>query len=255
MGIQLFNRVGRKLVPTPEGQTLHRRFREYQAGLQSLLSDLVDADAAVRGLVRLGLSLGVPRVRIAQFLGDFGKRHPETTLRVFYGAHDDLNARLLDGRADFVFSFGPEGEALGRIASKKLFAQELVLVSGRKWWTPGFDLEQLREVPIIDYYQSAPLIQRWIQHHYRRKPPKLDVRIWAATTDLALELILKGGGVCVLPRNIVTPYLRNGRLRIVETGRSEVIDFIWLKELSKAYRGRALAAFRQAALEDLAEES
>jgi DNA-binding transcriptional LysR family regulator len=152
-----------------------------------------------------------------------------------------------------VLSFDPEGEALGRIHSLRLFSQELVLVATRKWWSSSFDLQRLGEVPIVDYYQSAPLIRRWVQHHYRRKSPKLDVRYWAATTDLATELILQGAGVGVLPRNLAAPHLKSKRLRLISTTRAEVVDFIWLKELASAYRGPALAAFRQAALEELSE--
>ena len=99
----------------------------------------------------------------------------------------------------------------------------------------------------------APLITRWVQHHYRRKSPKLDVRYWAATTDLATELILRGAGVGVLPRNLAAPHLRAKQLRLVSTPRDEVVDHIWLKESTAAYRGPALAAFRRAALEELSE--
>ena len=255
LGIMLFNRVGRKLVLTREGQLLRRRFRSVQEELQRTLSELTDADAPVSGLVRLGLSLGVPRLQLAEFLASFGARHPGARLRVYYAPHADLNERLLDGRIDFVLSFDPQGEALGRIRSLRLFSQELVLVSTRKWWSSKFDLQRLREVPIVDYYQSAPLITRWVQHHYRRKAPKLDVRYWAATTDLATELILQGAGVGVLPRNLAAPHLRSKRLRLISTARAEVVDFIWLKELASAYRGPVLAAFRQAALEELAGSS
>jgi len=253
LGLMLFNRVGRKLVLTREGQVLRRRFRDYQQALQQTLSELTDADAPVHGLIRLGLSLGVPRLQVAGLLAAFGARHPQTTVRVYYAPHADLNERLLAGRVDFVLSFDPEGEALGRIRSLRLFSQELVLVATRKWWSPKFDLNRLREVPIVDYYQSAPLIFRWVQHHYRRKSPKLDVRYWAATTDLATELILEGAGVGVLPRNLAAPHLKSRRLRVIETSRPEVIDFIWLKELAHAYRGPALTAFRQAALEELSQ--
>lgn len=251
LGVQLFNRVGRKLVLTQEGQLLHRRFRDYQRELQQTLSELVDTEGAVRGLVRLGLSLGVPRVRVAGFLADFSGRYPETAIRVYYETHDELNSGLLEGRLDYVFSFDPEGEAFGRIRAQRLFAQELVLVAGRKWWRPDFDLDALAATPVVDYYQSSPLVHRWIAHHYRRKAPRLDVRVWAATTDLALELILKGAGVGVLPRLVALPYLKTRRLRVVETGRPEVVDFIWMKELAGAYRGRALSAFRSSALDVL----
>lgn len=251
LGAKLFDRVGRRLVMTREGRLLRGRFRSYQQALQETLSELADEDAPVRGLVRLGLSLGVPRTRIADQLASFGAKHPATSVRVYYAPLSDLNERLLAGSIDFALSFDPEGEALGRIRSLRLFSQELVLVAARKWWKQKFDLDHLRGVPIVDYYQSAPLITRWVQHHYRRKSPRLKVRYWAATTDLAIELILKGAGVGVLPRELAAPYLKAKRLRLVGSSRAELVDFIWLKELENAYRGPALGAFRESAIEEL----
>jgi DNA-binding transcriptional LysR family regulator len=252
LGIRLFDRVGRRLVLTREGRVLQARFRDHQRALQETLSQLVDDTGPVRGLVRLGLSLGVPRQPVAELLSHFSERHPGATTRVYYAPHADLNEGLLEGRIDYVLSFDPEGEALGRIRSLQLFSQELVLVSTKRWWKRSFSFEQLQQVPIVDYYQSAPLIHRWVQHHYRRKAPKLDIRSWAATTDLALELILRDVGVGVLPRKVAAPYLKSKRLRRFETGRPEVIDFIWLKELANAWRGPALAAFREVAIDELA---
>ena len=134
----------------------------------------------------------------------------------------------------------------------KLFEQQLVLVTGRKYRRHHFDLDALRDTPIVDYYQSDPLIHRWIAHHYRRKPPTLSVRVWAATTNLVLELVLGQAGVGVLPHHVALPYVKRGRLSVVKTGRPEVTDVLWLKELEGAYRGPGLEAFRSAALDEFA---
>ncbi len=249
LDVKLFNRVGRSLVLTREGQLLYTRFRDYQSRLRETLDEIVDQDREPRGLVRLGLSLGFPRLRLAKFLGKLSRENPELTFKVLYESHDELNAGLLESRLDFVFSIDRAGEGR-RIQSTRLFEQELVLVAGKRHYRPRFDADALRTIPVIDYYQSDSLIQRWATHHFRRKPPRPRVRIWAATTDLVLDLVLDGAGIAVLPRHLVRPYLERGRLLAIETGRSELRDFIWLKELRGAYRGPALAAFRSVAVRE-----
>jgi DNA-binding transcriptional LysR family regulator len=79
----------------------------------------------------------------------------------------------------------------------------------------------------------------------------LHVTIWAATTDLVLDLALRGVGAGVLPRYVAEPYLRRRRLRVVSTGRPELMDAVWLNELAGAYRDVTLEAFRAAVTGEL----
>jgi DNA-binding transcriptional LysR family regulator len=247
--VKLFDRVGRRLVLTREGRLLQSRYREHRVGLQHVLEEISGEQRAVRGTVRVGLFLGFPREPLAGFLGDFARRFPAASTRLVYGSRGELDEALADGRVDFVFAFD-RGEA-GRQAATRLFRQELVL-AGTPALAPArgqLAFASLATLPVVDYYQSEPLIQRWIAHHYRRRTPQLDVRAWAATTNLVFDLVLDGVGVGVLPRYLVEPQRREGRLRLLRTGRRELVDDIWLKERAGGYRGPALEAFRDAALE------
>jgi DNA-binding transcriptional LysR family regulator len=105
---------------------------------------------------------------------------------------------------------------------------------------------------VIDYYRSDPLIHRWIEHHAadgaRVRP---DVRIWAATTDLVLELVLGGSGVAVLPRSLVERELARKRLHAITTPHGELADTVWLDELRGAAETRGARALREAVVGQL----
>jgi DNA-binding transcriptional LysR family regulator len=172
LGLRLFDRIGRKLVLTREGRLLHDRFREYQTVLQKTVDEIVNTEREIRGTIRIGLFLGFPRVRLADFLARFTARHSKASIRVVYAPQHDLDERLLANRLDYVLSFRAKPEAGTRIASTKLFEQELVLAAGARFLRRGFDQKELRRTPFVDYYQSDPLIRRWWQHHLRtRRPP------------------------------------------------------------------------------------
>lgn len=245
LGVRLFDRIGKRLVPTRAGRTLYLRFRDYQSALQRTVDDVVNAEGEIRGLVRLGTFLGFPRGRLAAFLMAFATAHPLVQVRIVYAPEADLNARLLDNRLDYSLSFRPRSEVSSRLTSTKLYEQELVLVTGRRFLRRGFDSDELGRTPIVDYYQSDPLIARWLAHHGQ---PGLEphVTVWAATTDLVLDLVLRGIGVGVLPRYLAMPYLRRRHLRVVRTGRPELMDAVWLNEPAGAYRDTTLEAFRNA---------
>jgi len=252
LGIRLFDRVGKRLVLTRGGQLLHGQLREYHAALQRTLDALVDATGDVQGLVRVGVYLGFPRLRLATFLTRFRARHPRVQLRVVYAPQEDLNARLLRNRLDFAFALRPRSAAHAQLESMQLFEEALVLVAGRRFFRKGFSLDELARTPVVDYYQSDPLIERWLAHHYGEPTVRPSVAIWAATTDLVLDLVLGHAGVGVLPRDVAAPHLRRGRLVAQRTARPALTDWIWLNEPRGAYRDRTLEAFRAAVLRELA---
>jgi DNA-binding transcriptional LysR family regulator len=254
LGISLFDRVGKRLLLTREGQVLSERFREHQLELRRTLDEIADARGRASGPIRVGLFLGFPRVRLGRFLAAFSSRHDAAHVRVRYAPQEDLDALLLANRLDFVFSFQSRAGSSPRITATRLFEQELVLVGHRKFFHPGFDLDALARTPLVDYYRSDPLIDRWLAHHYGPEAAVrgADVRVWAATTDLVLELLLNRVGIGVLPGDVAEPWIRRRRLIRFDPGRPPLTDFIWLNEVAEGYRGAALTAFRAASLESFA---
>ncbi len=226
LGVKLFDRIGRRLVLTRGGQLLAAHLREYQAALQRTVEELVNADGAVQGQVRVGVYLGFPRLRLATFLTTFTRRHARVHVRVVYAPQEDLHVRLLRNRLDAVLALRPTADANPRVASTKLFDETLVLVAHRRRFPRGFSAAALATVPIVDYYQSDPLIARWMAHHLGDSAPRPTVTIWAATTDLVLDLVLQDAGAAVLPRTVAAPALKARRLVELRTRRPPLRDAI-----------------------------
>ncbi len=250
---RLFHRVGKRLVPTVAGERLWRGVRDHQEALLATVRDIAAGDEVPRGPVRVGLFLGFPRTRLSSLIAGFSKRFPDVSTRLVFAPESDLDRRLLNNRLDFTISFRPSGDAMPHIASTQLFEQELVLVTGKEFLPDPFDPSELARVPIVDYYQSAPLIERWLRHHVPRRRIDPRVAVWAATTDLVVELVMKNTGVGVVPRYLVDPYVSRGRLRIVRSGRAELADSIWLNELADSQHAAAGRAFRAATIAALAD--
>lgn len=250
LGAKLFDRVGKQLVLTRGGQALAAHLRDSLAALQRTVDQVVDAGGALHGAVRLGVYLGFPRLRLAAFLARFAAQHREVQLRVVYAPQEDLEARLLRNRLDVAVALRPRSEANPRIGSTPLFEEELVLVASRRFFPRGFSLAELSRTPVVDYYQSDPLIERWLTHHFGARTVAPRVAIWAATTDLVLDLVLDHAGAAVLPRDVAAPSLRRRRLRALHTRGAPLTDCIWLNELRGAYRDRTLTVFRDAVLRE-----
>ena len=77
--------------------------------------------------------------------------------------------------------------------------------------------------------------------------------IWAATTDLVLDLVLNDAGVGVLPRDVAgaRTCARRRLVALRTRGAPPLTDRIWLNELRGAYRDRTLTTFREAVVREL----
>jgi DNA-binding transcriptional LysR family regulator len=254
LSCKLFDRVGRQLVLTRAGRELYARVSLYQSGLAEALEAARGAETEVSGVVGLGLFLGFPRRRLCDLMTRFGRLHPRAAIRTVYGPERELEQRLLKNQLDYVLSFrAPEklGQSSSPVASTEMFSQNLVLVTGPRYLKAGFDLGVFRATPVVDYYQADPLIRRWLAHHHPNARVSANVRFWAATTDLVLDLVLAGAGVGVLPDHVVEPQVSARRLRVLGPKRRPLVDRIWLNEPRQAYRDATLKAFRALALEVL----
>ena len=214
---------------------------------------MVNAEREVHGLVRFGLFLGASRPALAGFLARFAAAHPKVQVKLLYGAHAELREQLLANKLDFALALVPEPRGA---RADPLDAR----CSARSWCSSRASrvargragAEAIAALRFVDYYQSSPLIRRWLRHHFPRKRLVPDVRVYAASTDLALELVLAGAGAAVLPRELAEPLVEAGRLHAVRTGRPELRDAVWLEESAGAWRGETLRAFRAALVADLA---
>ena len=244
LGVTLFHRVGKRMVLTNEGKLLRQAVGEVRGRLGSALDELRGLGSEVRGSVRVGLFLGFSRFLIADIIDAFVREHASADVRISFGPQSWLTEQLLAGKLDMALALRPGGEQAARIRSVELSAAPLVLALRKQKQLPK-TFAQIRALTFIDYYRSAPLIDRWTRHHYAdQRVPAERVRAWAASTDLALELVLRGTGAAVLPADVAEPFRRDKQLMVVPGPGAPLVDHVWLNDLAGARHGRATTTFR-----------
>jgi DNA-binding transcriptional LysR family regulator len=246
LGVELFHRVGKSMVLTREGRKLRSAAREVRALLGGTLAELAGEASEPRGPVRVGLFVGFPRLRLAGVIEEFTRAHPGARVRVAFASQAWLVDELLAGRLDLTLSLRPTREQTPHVKSEKLLAQSLVLVIRGPRKPARVDFESVRALPVVDYYPGDPLIDRWTRHHFAgKRVPRAQVRVWAASTDLALELVLKGVGAAVLPEDVVKSFRKRGQLVVLATRAEPLRDHVWLNALRSRRRALAPEAFRE----------
>ncbi len=254
LGVSLFHRVGKSLVLTREGTRLRSAVGDARGVLASALEELAGGTQEVRGAIRVGLFLGFSRFRIAAVVDDFLRRHPRARVRVVFGPQAWLLDELLAGRLDLTLSLRPKGEQTPYVRSERLFDQSLVLVAKGATGRKPIDFAGASELALVDYFQTDPLIDRWTRHHFGARRVSTDrVRAWAASTDLVLELVLRGVGAAVVPEDVADPFRRRGELEVLRGPKEPLRDPVWLNELRTTRRPRTPEAFRELLLRKFAE--
>jgi DNA-binding transcriptional LysR family regulator len=252
LGLALFLRVGRGLVLTAEGRALLRSWQDVAERLGQAVDELAVGQREVRGSVHLGVYLGFSRLRLAAVIDRFCAEHPAATLRLVYQPQAELVDLLLQGRIDMSLSLRPAREDSSQLASLQLFDHTLVLASRTGPSVRKPDFAAIAALPLIDYFRSDPLIDRWIDHHYPgQRIPRSGVRVWAASTDLALELALRGVGACVLPEDLVAAHRERGDLFVWPGQGTPLRDSVWLNGVPGGRGGLARQKFREALIEGL----
>lgn len=248
LGLQLFHRVGKRLALTNEGRILRATCGDVRARLSETLDELQELGREVRGPVRLGLFLGFSRFRLANIVDAFVREHPSAEVRITFGSQSELTEQLLVGKLDLALALRAAGEQAARIRSLELPATPLVLATRPERARPR-SFEQIGLLSFVDYYRSDPLIDRWTGHHFAgKRVPRERIRVWAASSDLALELVLRGTGAAILPADIVEPYRKAKQLAIIPGSKGPLVDHIWLNELAGPRHSRAVSTFRQLVL-------
>jgi len=253
LGVSLFHRIGKRLIPTRDGAVLLRRLKGIRVRLDAALGEVVGGDDEVRGQIRIGFFLGFSRFRLARVIDSFVRAHPHARVRVAFAPEEWLRGQLLDGRLDFTVSLRPPPEPSRHLESQELFEQSLVLAVKEFRRGPRPSAEEIAGLPIVDYYRADPLIDRWLEHHYGGPPmPREQIRVYAASTDLAVELVTAGVGAAVLPADVAEAFRRRKELVVVRGPQEPLRDAVWLNELRGAGANRAHAAFRQQLVRSLA---
>jgi LysR family transcriptional regulator, nitrogen assimilation regulatory protein len=130
LGVELFERSARGIVPTPAGLRYYKRCVEAVGRLASANEEARSLAGHVTGDLRIGLMPTFTRAVLAPTLEDFVPRHPEVRLHVFEGYSGVLTDMVLADELDLAVV--PAFEGRTGLKSRLLVRDREMLLSGRK---------------------------------------------------------------------------------------------------------------------------
>jgi DNA-binding transcriptional LysR family regulator len=214
LGLDLFERLGRRVRLTPEARALALEVDTHLGHLEQALARVTRAHVSIEGLV----TLGGPRTFGGHFvlprLVRLLRARPALRVDLRFDVPSALERQLIDGALDLAI-MGRPTEIAG-LESAVLATETFVAIvapSLRKALPPGLTEQALAEWPWLIFDEDLAMHAPWWRSSFGRRP-KTPKSVVAAVGSLEqLQSLAEAGlGAAVLPRYLVEGAVAAGRL-------------------------------------------
>jgi DNA-binding transcriptional LysR family regulator len=216
LGVRLFNRTTRQLMPTEHGTVFY-------SGAKQVLDAVTEAEAAVsalsgqpRGTIRVTAPLGLGRRLIASGIPDFHDKYPDIEVRLRLSDH---NVDIMKEGIDVAFRLGLLEDSSLRM--RGIMDCERVLVAAPRYLELRGEPETPQEL-VAKRHDCLMLRYPGLREHYwtlstPAGPQKFEVHgpFDSDDGDVLTGWALSGRGIINKPRFEVEPFIRDQRLQVI----------------------------------------
>ena len=218
LGVRLFNRTTRQLMPTEHG-------RVFYDGAKKVLDAVADAEAAVtalsgqpRGTIRVTAPLGLGRRLIASGIPEFHDRYPDIEVRLRLSDH---NVDIMQRRHRRRFPARPAGgfepadarhHGLRARAGRR--ARNISTARGEPQ-TPEELVDASARLPAAALSRRRANITGRCRRPRARRNSRCAARSIPMMATSLTGWALAGRGIVNKPRFDVEPFIRDGRLKVI----------------------------------------
>lgn len=242
LGLALFERHSRGVVLTAAGQ----RLLPYAHRVRDLLAEarraVVD-DGVPKGLLTIGTLETTAALRLSPLLAGFVEHWPDVDLVLRAGTTDEMITAVLERRVEGAFVCAPVDHA--DLLAETIFREELVLVGAR---TEGrLDMLLARDGLKLIVLRAGCSYRQRLEGILAARGVTGTRLLEFGTLDALLACVAAGVGITLMPRSIVGPMWREGRIAMYELPPAEsLVDTLFIRR-ADGFVSSALAAFLDAA--------
>jgi molybdate transport repressor ModE-like protein len=218
LGILLFERRGRRVVPTEAAVLFHPYARQAIQALEAGRQALDEHLGLVRGRLNLAGSTIPGHYILPSLMARFHRSFPGVEMRLQVGDTEWVVERVRAADVELGFVGAKlEGKAL----SFEPFAEDelaLVVAPGHALGGKPLSLDELREVPLVSREQGSGTRRSWEEHLRETGFPLDELRIVAefGSTEAVIRAVKAGMGAGVVSMRAAEAELARGELERVQ---------------------------------------
>ncbi|MCI3953715.1 MAG: LysR family transcriptional regulator [Burkholderiales bacterium] len=203
LGVPLFDRIGRRVQLTSEGEYLLRRSR----GILSEADSLVEHAAALKkgenGVLRVGATPMVIENTIAPFMLQYCRRHPGVEIQLVEDGGVRLPSRLANGDVQLALTV----TLGGRFHHRPLYPTYGIAVMSKKHRLARRHTIEVRELanePLLLLHRAFAS-RAWVDGACEAAHIKPRIVLESAAPHTIIALAGAGHGIAVIPSTVVIP--------------------------------------------------
>ena len=217
LGFRLFERQGREVSLTPEGEAFVADAQEVVRRYEALVNRH-RPPKGLGGVVKMGLASSMAHLLLPDIIQQLREQHPEVRLEVMTGDTNDKLDLLTNGSIDICL-MANHFNAREHLKIQPLCTLDMVwvasptLVSSSSYTYTAADLSML---PIITYATGTLNASRTTAFF---GPHINDIRQLTTSNSLgtSIHMAIKGIGAAVLPSVLIQPEIAAGQLVVLKT--------------------------------------
>ena len=232
VGLKLFQRTTRRVVPTPEGEALCERARGLLAGFQAMEAELQERHREPVGRIRLAATFGFGRLWLGPAIAEFQQRHPQ--LQVQLQLTEQLPDLAVEGFDGAVWLWAVRGQRASEWTGRRLARNQRVLVAAPEYLRRRGTPTTLEELGAHDclVVRENERFDIWRLHRERDRT-EVRVRVGGPLSSNSGELVrdwcLAGHGIMLRSLWDIAGALASGQLVRVLPGYAMTdADIHWL---------------------------
>ncbi|GHE20518.1 LysR family transcriptional regulator [Halomonas urumqiensis] len=217
LGVELFDRVGRKVTLTAKGREL-LTYAEKILVLHGEMLQVVAQPASIHGTIRLGVSETIAHTWLPKLIERVSDAYPAINLELDVDISVNLADKVINHDIDIAFLMGKITQP--GIINKDLCRYSLVWVASPSLAIPDapISLAELAKWPIITYPRRS---EPYNNIRSLVDPMNHSTRIHSSSSlSTIIRMTVDGIGVSALPREIVKQALDTGVLREFQVSAS-----------------------------------
>ena len=240
LGCLLFERLGKSVVLTPEGEKLLAYAQRMQQLEREILME-VPTEKEPAGVLKLGVSESLCYTVLPDILSEYRKRCPKVDLRLEFVDHDTFPGMLRNGKLDIVYTLNP------------FITLPDLSILGKKPETMGFyvkpehPLAKKRKVTEKDL-EGVPLLltshicnfRQMLLEALAKHRVVPNIAIETGSKEILKQFAANGLGVAFIPDMVAIREAKEGSLCRIDWAGSEFPIFSQVFIHKNKHRGAAL---------------
>ncbi|MCR4787373.1 MAG: LysR family transcriptional regulator [Lachnospiraceae bacterium] len=216
LGCLLFERLGKRLVVTAEGEKLIA-YAQQMLKLQREILLEVSASKTPSGIIKLGVSESFCYNRLPESLVEYKKAYPKMDIQLQFIEHDTFPGLLKSGALDLVYTLNPimETPELSLIHKEKetlaFFASPDHPIAKKK----RVKEKDLEGIPLLLTSHNCSfrhmLLQDFMDHQVT---PKIEME--TSSKEVLKQFAINGLGVAFMPSMVAAEEVRSGALKKID---------------------------------------